>query len=254
MISKEDRLLNVGVLGCGPIAQFAHFEACQKGRNTRLFAICDIADDLRDRMEAIWQPAKAYSDYDAMLQDDAVDAVIIATADAFHVPMALRAVNAGKHVLIEKPLSHSLEECTSLQEVALKSNVVIQVAHNKRFDPGISFAKEFIDTRLGEMLALKAWYGDNTHRYTVTDNVQPLPVTSKKARKPHFNEKADRKRYNLLAHGSHLLDTATFLGGRIGSLRARLSQKFGAFCWFVDVEFENGSLGHLDLTIAVRMD
>lgn len=254
MIKKEDRLLRVGILGCGPIAQFAHFESCQKGRNTKLYAICDLADDLRERMNVVWQPKVAYAKFDEMLNDPEVEAVIIATADAFHVPMALKAVKAGKHVLVEKPLSHSLDEAFELKEATEKSNVVVQVAHMKRFDPNIAFARDFIENKMGEMLALKAWYCDSTHRYTVTDNVQPMPVLSTFARKPGFDEKADKERYFMLAHGSHLLDTATFLGGRIESIRARLRKKFGAYSWFADVEFENGSLGHLDLTVAVRMD
>lgn len=254
MIKKEEHRLKVGILGCGPIAQFAHFESCQKGRNTDLYAICDVADDLRERMNAVWQPQVTYADYEAMLSDPLVEAVVIATADTFHVPAALMAVKAGKHVLIEKPLSHSLEECQALAEAAASAGVVVQVAHMKRFDPNIAFAKTFIENRLGEMLAFKAWYCDSTHRYTMTDNLQPLPVLSTKAKKPNFNEKADKERYFLLAHGSHLLDTATFLGGRIGSIRAKLRQRFGAYCWFMDVEFENGAVGHLDLIIAVRMD
>lgn len=254
MIVKENRRLRVGVLGCGPIAQFAHFESCQKGRNTELYAICDLADDLRERMSAVWQPKVAYEDYDGMLNDPEVEAVIIATSDAFHVPMALKAVKAGKHVLVEKPLSHSLDEAFELKEAAENSNVVVQVAHMKRFDPNIAFARDFIEKRMGEMLAIKAWYCDSTHRYTVTDNVQPMPVFSVHARKPDFDEKADKERYYMLAHGSHLIDTATFLAGPIASIRARLRKKFGAYSWFADVEFENGALGHLDLTVAVRMD
>ncbi len=254
MIKKDLRRLNIGILGCGPIAQFAHFEAAQKGRNTELYAICDLADDLRERMNLVWQPQVSFADYDEMLNNPEVEAVVIATADAFHVPMALKAVKAGKHVLIEKPLSHSLDEAFELEEAAKKSNVLVQVAHMKRFDPNIAFARDFIENRMGEMLALKAWYCDSTHRYTVTDNVQPQPYVSAEARKPSFNEKADKERYFILAHGSHLLDTATFLGGRIASIRARLRQKFGAYSWFADVEFENGALGHLDLTVAVRMD
>ena len=46
-IAKQERRLKVGVLGCGPIAQFAHFESCQKARNADLYAICDVAADLR---------------------------------------------------------------------------------------------------------------------------------------------------------------------------------------------------------------
>ena len=58
----------------------------------------------------------------------------------------------------------------------------------------------------------------------------------------------------MLAHGSHLLDTAHFLGGEIVSIRARLVEKFGAHCWFAEAEFADGSVGHLDLTIAVRIN
>ena len=97
-------------------------------------------------MTAVWQPKVEYKDYDEMLNDPEVEAVIIATADTFHVPMALKAVKAGKHVLVEKPLSHSLDEAFELKEAAEKSNVVVQVAHMKRFDPNIAFAQNFIKT------------------------------------------------------------------------------------------------------------
>ena len=50
MPAKAERLLRVGVLGCGPIAQFAHFESCAKARNAELYAICDVAADLLARM------------------------------------------------------------------------------------------------------------------------------------------------------------------------------------------------------------
>jgi predicted dehydrogenase len=58
----------------------------------------------------------------------------------------------------------------------------------------------------------------------------------------------------MLAHGSHLVDTARFLCGEITEVQARLSERFGAYCWFVETGFANGTLGHLDLTVAVRMD
>jgi predicted dehydrogenase len=79
-------------------------------------------------------------------------------------------------------------------------------------------------------------------------------MRSANAKKPAGNPKADKNRYYLLTHGSHLVDTVRFLGGEIKSLQARLVEKFGAYCWFVAVEFADGSVGHLDLTIAVRMD
>ena len=254
MPNKEDQRLRIGVLGCGPIAQAAHFESCTKARNADLFAICDVADDLRERMAWTHKPEKSYGDYDAMLADPDLDAVIIATSDAFHVPASLKALAAGKHVLSEKPLGVTVEEVVALKKAVQQSGKVLQVGHMKRFDAGLQAAKDFIDKDMGQMLALKAWYCDNTHRYAMTDAVQPLMVTSAARKKPALDPKADMRRYLMLAHGCHLIDTARYLGGEIVSVQARLSERFGARCWFVDTEFANGTLGHLDLTVAVRMD
>ena len=229
MPPKAERLLRVGVLGCGPIAQFAHFRSCVKARNAELYAICDVAPDLLARMAATWEPRRAYADYDAMLADPQVDAVIVATSDAFHVPAAVKALEAGKHVLCEKPIGVSVEEGEKLAQAVARSGRVLQVGHMKRFDPGLEAARDFIHDEMGEMLALKAWYCDSTHRYTMTDAVQPLPVTSKLARKPAGDPKADRRHYFMLAHGSHLVDTARFLCGEITAVRARLAERFGAY-------------------------
>jgi predicted dehydrogenase len=242
------------VLGCGPIAQIGHFDAVRKARNADLYAICDAAPDLLARMKAIHEPRVAYSSYDAMLADPQVEAVIVAVADQFHVPLARRAVSAGKHVFVEKPLGVSVEEVEDLREQVWGSSVVLQVGHNLRFDPGISYAREFIRDELGELLALKAWYCDSTYRYTMTDNVQPIVVQSDAAVRPPGNPKDDRCRYFMLGHGSHLVDLARFLGGEILSARAQLVEKFGAYCWFALIDFASGAVGHLDLTIAVRGD
>ena len=246
--------LRIGVLGCGQIAQAAHFEACRKARNADLYAICDLAEDLLTEMAAIHHPTVTYRDYDAMLADPQIDAVIVAIADQFHVPMAIKALNAGKHVLVEKPLGVNVEECEQLKSVVDASGLILQVGTMKRFDPGIAFARRFIKEEMGEMLALRAWYCDSTYRYTMTDSLQPLILTSANAKRPAGDPKANRQRYYLLGHGSHLIDTARYLGGEIVAVRAKLIQKFGAYCWWIDTEFAGGSAGHLDLTLAVRMD
>src|SRR6516165_2667897 len=72
--------------------------------------------------------------------------------------------------------------------------------------------------------------------------------------KPPGDAKADRRQYLMLAHGSHLVDLARYLAGPLQAVQARQRERFGAYCWFVDVEFDSGALGHLDLTVAVRMD
>ncbi len=246
--------LNIGVLGCGQIAQSAHFESCTKAKNARLYAICDVADDLRERMAWIHNPDQTYANYDAMLADPALDAVIIATSDAFHVDASILALQAGKHVLCEKPVATGLEETERLAAAVRDSGKIFQIGHMKRYDAGLQAAHEFITDEMGSMVALKAWYCDSTHRYPMTDAVQPLIIASDQARKPDHNPKADLERYYMLAHGSHLVDTARYFGGEIISVNARISDKKGMYCWFIDVEFANGTLGHLDLTVAVRMD
>ena len=253
-MKKEGRLLRVGVLGCGPIAQFAHFDACRKARNAELYAVCDVADDLLERMAAVHQPRVTCRDFDRLLADAQVEAVILATADQYHVPLALKALAAGKHVLVEKPLGVTVEECEELRRRAAASGLVVQVGNNRRFDPGIAFAQRFLRDEVGQRMGLKAWYYDSAYRYTMTDNLQPVPVRSGRARRPEGDLKADKRRYFLLTHGSHLVDSARYLGGEIAAVRARLLERFGAYCWFVSVDFADGSLGHLDLTVAVRGD
>ncbi len=246
--------LRIGVLGCGPIAQAAHFDACRKAHNAELYAVCDRAADLLEQMAATHRPVVTFTDYKAMLADPQVDAVIIATADAFHVPLAQQALAAGKHVLVEKPLGVTIDECIPLTQQVRESGLIFQIGHNKRFDPGIAFAARFAREELGQLMALKAWYCDSVYRYSMTDNLQPIMQVSQQSVRPSENPKADKRRYYLLTHGSHLIDTAQLLGGTISKVQARLLERFGAHAWFIAVEFADDSLGHLDLVVAIRGD
>ena len=253
-IAKDERRLRLGILGAGPISQAAHFEAARRARNVELLAICDVAEDLLARMAALHAPQRTYTDYAAMLADPEIDAVLIATADQFHVRLCQEALAAGKHVLVEKPLGVTVEECDELTAVVKASGRVLQVGHNRRFDPGLTFARRMIQEEMGQRLGLKFWYCDSTERYTMTDNLQPVPLASANARRPAGNPKADRRRYLMLTHGSHLVDTARFLGGELASVQARLVERASAYCWFAAVEFADGSVGHLDLTVAIQGD
>jgi predicted dehydrogenase len=254
MIDARERRLRVGVLGAGQIAQAAHLEACRKAGNAELYALCDAAEDLLQAVAAVHQPQVTYADYRRMLADPLLDAVIIATADQFHVPMALMAIEAGKHVLVEKPMGVAVEECEALVAAVADSGLVLQVGTMRRFDPNVAHARDFIADQIGEVLAMRAWYCDSVYRYEMTDAVQPLVHAARAPVRPEGDPKADRRRYYLLGHASHLVDTARFLCGEIVSVRAQLAEKYGAFTWFLSAEFADGSIGHLDLTMSVAMD
>ena len=247
-------VLRLGILGAGPIAQAAHFDAARKASNVELYAICDMAKDLVERMAAIHRPTRTYTDYERMLSDPSVDAVVVAVADEFHVPMARQALEAGKHVLVEKPLGVDVAECEALRADVRRTGLVLQVGTMRRFDEGIAFARDFVRDEIGELVALRAWYCDSTYRYTMTDALQPPIESSERARRPAGDPKADRERYYLLGHASHLIDTARFLAGDIVGVDARLVEKADTYCWFTRVDFADGAVGHVDLTMSARMD
>ena len=203
-----------GALSCG-----------RKAKTAQLYAICDAAEDLLERMAAVHQPSTTFADYDAMLADDNIDAVIIAVADQFHVALAIKALDAGKHVLVEKPMAITVEDAEALLEAAETSDRVVLVGHEKRYDPGVAFAHDFIRDEIGELIGLKHWYCDSTYRYSMTDTLQPIIESSSAARRPPGDPKADRQRYFVLGHGSHMLDTARYLGGPMVAIRARLSTR-----------------------------
>ena len=253
-LTKDKKLLRIGILGCGPIAQAAHLESVQKARNTELYAVCDADQGLAERFGRFYDAQRIYNDYDDMLADPQLDAVVIAISDAFHVPAAIRALDAGKPVFCEKPIATNVADVLALEKAVRDSGLPLQIGHMLRFDPGIQATHDFIRDEMGELLALKAWYCDSTHRYTATDAIQPLIRSGTRPMRPAGDQKADKLRYNMLAHGSHLVDLARYLAGPITAVHARLSQKFGAMSWFVETEFANGTLGHLDLTLQVRMD
>jgi predicted dehydrogenase len=124
----------------------------------------------------------------------------------------------------------------------------------RHFDEGIVFARDFIRAELGQLVGLKAWYCDSFDRYTMTDALQPLIATSSLSRRPPGDRKADRRRYLLWAHGSHLVDTVRFLAGDIVRLEADYLERGGAHSWFVSCAFAGGAHGQLDLTIPVHGD
>jgi predicted dehydrogenase len=198
MSEASERRLRVGVLGAGQIAQAAHLEACRKARNAELYALCDAAEDLVEAVAPVHRPRVTYTDYQRMLDDPLVDAVIVAVADQFHVPMSLKAIEAGKHVLVEKPMGVSVEECEALAAAVVDSGLVLQVGTMRRFDPNIAYARDFIAEQVGEVLAMRAWYCDSAYRYEMTDTVQPLVHTGKAPVRPEGDPKADPRRYHLL--------------------------------------------------------
>ncbi len=154
MNKKDARRLKVGVLGCGPIAQFRSLRVVCQGAHAELHAICDVAEDLVQRMAATYEPTRTFLDYDAMLADPGTRRGDHRNVRRLHVEASRRALGAGKHVLCEKPIGVSVEEVEALGRDVRNSGGILQVGHMKRFDVGLEQARDFVRDEMGEILAL----------------------------------------------------------------------------------------------------
>jgi predicted dehydrogenase len=226
-----------------------------RAKGIHLTAICDAGPDLLAAMGARAGVSNLFTNYGAFLAHGGFDAVLIAVPDEFHLSLARQALEAGKHVLVEKPLGVNSEECAELAEMVAKSGKKLQVGCMKRHDPGIVFAQQFIRDRLGEVISASGWYRDSMFRYDMQEAILPSVVTSNAALRPASDPKtADRRRYSLVTHGAHLFDTLRFLAGDVSSVTATLAEKCNQYSWHGLLRFEKGALGHFELSVKVCGD
>lgn len=94
--------------------------------------------------KGLTKPAKIYPTYREMIESKDIDAVVIATPDHWHAPIAIAAAKAGKHVFLEKPMTHSIEEAIELRNTIKSTGVVFQLGHENRQQMSFKIAKELI--------------------------------------------------------------------------------------------------------------
>jgi predicted dehydrogenase len=120
-----------------------------------LAALCDLDASLRERVAARHPNARVYADYDELLADDSLDAVVIATPVPTHYALAKQALAAGKHALVEKPPAMRGSEMEELVELAAERQRVVMPGHLLLYHPGVQKLKELIDAgELGEVLCV----------------------------------------------------------------------------------------------------
>lgn len=151
-------MLKVGVIGVGSISDM-HIGPYKKNENVELVAFCDINEDRLKEKSELHGVKKQYKDYHELLADDEVEAVSICTWNNTHAEIAVAALEAGKHVLVEKPLSITVEQAESVQAAADKAGKIAQVGFVRRHDSNAQLLKTFIENGdLGEIYYSKASY------------------------------------------------------------------------------------------------
>jgi predicted dehydrogenase len=136
--------LGLGVVGCGFVGRGAHVPGLAALASARLVAIAD-ADPVRlGKVAAKYHIDSQYTDYRQLIDDPAINAVVVATPTPLHAPVALTAIEAGKHVLCEMPLAATLEEVDTIIPAAEQKNVTLMPGLTFRFTPNYVKVKELL--------------------------------------------------------------------------------------------------------------
>jgi predicted dehydrogenase len=136
--------LKVGVIGVGSISEM-HLKSYKNNPHAELYAVCDQNEARAKAVADKYGAAKVYGDYRALLADPQLDAVSICTWNSTHAEISIAALNAGKHVLTEKPLCMTVEEALAVQEAVRSSGRMLQVGFVRRYDPNAQLLRRFAE-------------------------------------------------------------------------------------------------------------
>lgn len=148
--------MNIGVIGAGSISA-SHMDAYAACADAVLIAVCDLNESRAQEKAAKYGAAKVYTDYRELLADPEIDAVSICTWNNSHAEISIAALQAGKHVLCEKPLCRTVEEAVRVEAAVRESGKVLQVGFVRRYASNTALVKRFMDAgMLGEIYYAKA--------------------------------------------------------------------------------------------------
>src|SRR5262249_35072191 len=134
----------VAILGAGAVSDYHHVPGLRLDPRARIVAACDSDPALLERRKAEWGLERVTTSYEELCAADDVDAVIIATPNFTHRPMAEAAARGGKHVMCEKPLGLNAGEVKSMLDACRAAGVVHMTAFTYRFAPSMRFLRHLL--------------------------------------------------------------------------------------------------------------
>jgi len=149
--------LKVAVVGAGFVAQRRHIPAFLRLKKyVSLSAVCDLNHELAKEAAEKFNIPNSYSNLLEMLSKERPDIVDVCTPPGVHASVAVEAMEAGCHVLLEKPMASNLADCDKMVEAAKKNNVKLSVVHNQRFYPPFLKAEELVKNgAIGELTGMR---------------------------------------------------------------------------------------------------
>jgi predicted dehydrogenase len=179
--------IRIGVLGGGMISQIAHLPFYLKDGRCRVVAVSESRPSLVDALSGELGPERLVRDHADLIARPDIDAIVISAPRPATGPLSLMALEAGKHVLAEKPMAHSVEQAKRLVDAAAARDLVYAVGYMKRYDPGVQAGKRLVDSavaegRLGRLLFVRFY--DYSNAYAVAPPVHVRPKESRTLRFP----------------------------------------------------------------------
>lgn len=151
-------MFHIGIIGCGKIAQVRHIPEYKALNDVKIAGFYDVS---RERAEALANVhgGMAYASYEEMLENPQIDAVSVCAANHVHAEITIKALEAGKHVLCEKPMAMTLEECKEMVEASERTGKILMIGHNQRLAKAHGKAKELIETgAIGKLITFQAMF------------------------------------------------------------------------------------------------
>ena len=227
----------IGLIGLGYIGKI-HLRNCSKLESVELLAVSDVSKNaLNDAKKA--GVKQTYADYEHLLKNPEIEAVIIALPTHLHFESATKAAEAGKHILLEKPIAKNVAEAREIVAAAQKNSVKLMIGYPLRFNPQMINVKKKLGTcELGDVVTAYATNistGPFMHR---SHGYAPVPVPE------WWFDKTLTGGGALIDLGSHMINLLRWFFGEITEIKCRLGYRFNmdfedhAICL---VKFESGT-------------
>jgi predicted dehydrogenase len=141
-------------------------------KRCRVKSVVDLSSERRDYVRGLYPAIEVSDNLDNVFRDPEIDGVVIATPVATHYELAIRALESGKHILVEKPLSRSVEEVENIGRLAARNNLVAMVGHTFLFNAAVRYVKKLIDS--GELGDIRYIYSQRLNLGRIRSDVDAL--------------------------------------------------------------------------------
>jgi UDP-N-acetyl-2-amino-2-deoxyglucuronate dehydrogenase len=233
--------IKIGIIGCGGISR-AHARGYQSLTDLlQVNATCDVVEaNAAERGQQLGAKS-VYTDYKKMLKEADIDAVDICLPHDIHAEVSIAALEAGKHVIVEKPIATTLAEADSMIVAANKAGMTLMVALNERYDPAHERIKQMIDDgTLGKLLCIRIDHNQNV----------VLP-------EGHWIRSKERLGGGvLIGSGIHRVDLLRWFGGEVTKVAnfwvKQPDRMEGEVAVVMNAQFESGCIGEVTAIWAVR--